>query len=551
MEIATSMSEKIELYSPAYWKKWKLGVQVANKQDGSERNVNSSQAKNLHALAGRDLESGAIVKEHDRSGEVSRASTSTASLSVNQHVPTVDHGVAKVKNIRSYKTALADSIQLPAGWQPDKAKLNVDVDPFLPTRYGGPRRARHAVVDVEPRLIGLKPSQETKIPFSKLPGQFGEKQFNSLHRSTSLGTFMQGNRFENNTRLNADGAGPGSYTIESIPDKRGGAFSFSSRTKYVNPSNAIPGPVYNPRYTATKNRVQGSNFSKFGPRWNSTDLKNGQSTLGPKYDIPSTMGIGHKASFAYHDDYQAKKAAEAIRTDDPTLYEFKNFGYGCNLEEHIKYGQCLDGKCSERSRWEQTNKLKTRMKSNRIHDTGTGNKKNFQSKHRTTGHDTPLHLACRAGDVKAFKTLLKGTNDWDHAKSSIVWRGPDINKINKDGQTPLHLICLYNNLIFCCILLQYERQTVDLDIQDNRGDTALHITARVGNEHLLMKLLQAGANPDLQNNEGDMPKDVCSNQKCFQLTREASDILDVKAQLKRYRLRAEELQERQRRRSLV
>ena len=34
------------------------------------------------------------------------------------------------------------------------------------------------------------------IPFSKIPGQFGEKQFNSLHRSTSLGTFQQGNRFD-------------------------------------------------------------------------------------------------------------------------------------------------------------------------------------------------------------------------------------------------------------------------------------------------------------------------------------------------------------------
>ena len=29
----------------------------------------------------------------------------------------------------------------------------------------------------------------------------------------------------------------------------------------------------------------------------------------------------------------------------------------------------------------------------------------------------------------------------------------------------------------------------------------------------------------MQNNEGDMPKDVCSNQKCFQLIREASDSL--------------------------
>ena len=58
LEIATSMSEKIELYSPAYWRKWKLGVQVANKQDRSEKNVNNSQAKSLDALAGAGFESG-------------------------------------------------------------------------------------------------------------------------------------------------------------------------------------------------------------------------------------------------------------------------------------------------------------------------------------------------------------------------------------------------------------------------------------------------------------------------------------------------------------
>ena len=44
----------------------------------------------------------------------------------------------------------------------------------------------------------------------------------------------------------------------------------------------------------------------------------------------------------------------------------------------------------------------------------------------------------------------------------------------------------------------YEMQKIELDIQDNNGDTALHIVARTGNEHLLQKLLQAGANPDLQ-----------------------------------------------------
>eukprot|EP00947_MAST-08B_sp_MAST-8B-sp1_P000576 g576.t1 len=34
---------------------------------------------------------------------------------------------------------------------------------------------------------------------------------------------------------------------------------------------------------------------------------------------------------------------------------FEHFGFGCNLEEHILYGHCLDMKCSSRSTWEQTN----------------------------------------------------------------------------------------------------------------------------------------------------------------------------------------------------
>ena len=51
----------------------------------------------------------------------------------------------------------------------------------------------------------LDEKEDPKIPFSKIPGQFGEKQFNSLHRSTSLGTFQQGNRFDSSTKLNVDG----------------------------------------------------------------------------------------------------------------------------------------------------------------------------------------------------------------------------------------------------------------------------------------------------------------------------------------------------------
>ena len=30
----------------------------------------------------------------------------------------------------------------------------------------------------------------------------------------------------------------------------------------------------------------------------------------------------------------------------------EGFGYGCSLQEHILYGQCLDGRCSMRANWE-------------------------------------------------------------------------------------------------------------------------------------------------------------------------------------------------------
>ena len=30
----------------------------------------------------------------------------------------------------------------------------------------------------------------------------------------------------------------------------------------------------------------------------------------------------------------------------------EGFGFGCSLEEHVRFGQCLDGLCSTRANWE-------------------------------------------------------------------------------------------------------------------------------------------------------------------------------------------------------
>lgn len=34
------------------------------------------------------------------------------------------------------------------------------------------------------------------------------------------------------------------------------------------------------------------------------------------------------------------------------LSEKAVFGYGCNYDEHVKYGMCLDGQCARRAKWE-------------------------------------------------------------------------------------------------------------------------------------------------------------------------------------------------------
>ena len=47
------------------------------------------------------------------------------------------------------------------------------------------------------------------------------------------------------------------------------------------------------------------------------------------------------------------------------MHEFVGFGYGCNLEEHIKYGQCLDGRCSTRGTWEKSNVLEAKVAAER------------------------------------------------------------------------------------------------------------------------------------------------------------------------------------------
>ncbi|XP_023315086.1 ankyrin-1-like [Trichogramma pretiosum] len=105
--------------------------------------------------------------------------------------------------------------------------------------------------------------------------------------------------------------------------------------------------------------------------------------------------------------------------------------------------------------------------------------------------NAPVHWAVRRGNRGVFSELLR--------------KGTDPNLTDKDGSTPLHLICekYEDNALFLKPFLKY--YNVDVNAQDKRGNTALHYALRSNNYGLVRELLHEYADPNLANDQGLRP----------------------------------------------
>lgn len=105
---------------------------------------------------------------------------------------------------------------------------------------------------------------------------------------------------------------------------------------------------------------------------------------------------------------------------------------------------------------------------------------------------TPLHYCILKFEIEAAKALLDG--------------GANPNLKDKLGRTPLIIAASKGRTSAIELLVKYPN--VDLDAQDNDGDTALHCAVSSNWHWSVHLLLAAGAKHDVKNNKDHMPLHV-------------------------------------------
>lgn len=141
--------------------------------------------------------------------------------------------------------------------------------------------------------------------------------------------------------------------------------------------------------------------------------------------------------------------------------------------------------------------------------------------------ETPVHLATRSGEPDKLVRLLHGVMVWDASQGRSVRRGRDINCRDSQNRTPLHTACEQGAVPMVRVLLDADPPAF-LDAQDVHGNTPLHLAVANGHDYVAKMLIAAGADPDFQNQDGDMPYNLSTSHAAYQYVREASMLYDLR-----------------------
>ncbi|CAB3361685.1 Hypothetical predicted protein [Cloeon dipterum] len=147
--------------------------------------------------------------------------------------------------------------------------------------------------------------------------------------------------------------------------------------------------------------------------------------------------------------------------------------------------------------------------------------------------DTPVHDAVGKGYDAILNLLLKSPNPDlmlrnkrgfnalqhaalkgnDYAVKKLIEVGPLMVNVKKDdGFTPLHLSALNGH--FSVVVALLNEGNADVNVCNNRKQTPLHLAVNQGEGGVIEQLLVMGANPNMQDDNGDTALHIALSKAC-------------------------------------
>lgn len=290
---------------------------------------------------------------------------------------------------------------------------------------------------------------------------------------------------------------------------------------------------------------------------------------GPgEYDVPGmTSHLEKKDYSALIERIDRTEGGDYRLIPAHDMGKLGGFMQGCNRQDHILYGFCLDGQCGKRTKFERAflqtkNHLRlgaasaeicqaavpaehTPYRPKKKHSNGDGKvtlethgsmdrlRKEYDSPEKIARlrrewieeqvpdakiYMYPLHLAARRGDVHAIR------------KMAVL--GLDINFTEGEREeTPLQLATRGQHLEAVNAILDEFDGIVDVDKQNTNGDTALHVATRKGWRDFVEALCGADANPLLKNLNGQTPLKEAHLFSIQQMLRMQEEVFTLRKEL--------------------
>jgi hypothetical protein len=299
------------------------------------------------------------------------------------------------------------------------------------------------------------------------------------------------------------------------------------------------------------------------------------------YDVPGVFDRFEVPDDKARIDNIAKNGADFRSIPVHSLAKLGGFAFGCNRQEHVLYGFCLDGRCGKRIEFERAflqTKDFARLGAESLdqcaeclpgRDKATRKKKivskeaeaaaamaedqppqldifnidgeaalaRLQAKYSSPERSAklrrefilslvpdpdeyiyPLHMAASRADLRALQKMRA--------------LGLDVNLRQGDrDETPMHLAVRNQHLKAVNAIVDIFEGVVDLNIQNKLGDAPLHLAARKGFKEIVEALCDADANPLLKNDAGLTPLQEAKAFGIQQLLRLQEDIFKLRMEL--------------------